>query len=143
MKAAIVIKSRKAPIVEITGEGSAAYVWFNRSAKWSRTITRKTWPVLNIDLDAADRVIGIEAVGYKDFSIDRILSEAGVVAPKSLLRQARYIHTHEAGSEKLSHRIAEESIELRAGRGSREKFLAALANVPDVPPAKKDVLAEG
>ena len=72
--------------------------------------------------------------------------------PDSLAKKAEQLAKREgvsldqfvtaAVSEKLSNRIAEESIERRAGRASREKFLAALANVPDVPPAKEDVLAE-
>ena len=90
------IRSKIPPVVEITGECSAAYVWFNRRSKFARTISLGTWPVLNIDLDETDAVIGIEAIGYKKFSIKRLLAEAGVEAPPGLIRRTRYVHTTES-----------------------------------------------
>lgn len=45
-----------------------------------------------------------------------------------------------AVAEKLSALLTEESLEKRASRGSRERFLAVLAKVPDVPPEPGDEL---
>lgn len=43
-----------------------------------------------------------------------------------------------AVAEKLAALMTEEYLEKRARRGSREKFLAVLAKVPDVPPEPGD-----
>ena len=45
-----------------------------------------------------------------------------------------------AVSEKISAWMAEDVIERRAKRASREKFLAALAEAPDLPPDDNDRL---
>jgi hypothetical protein len=45
-----------------------------------------------------------------------------------------------AVSEKLSCSVAEDSLEQRAARGSREQFRAALGQVPDIPSEKSDGL---
>ena len=45
-----------------------------------------------------------------------------------------------AVAEKLAALMTEEYLEKRAKRGSREKFLAVLAKVPDVPPDPGDEL---
>ncbi len=45
-----------------------------------------------------------------------------------------------AVAEKLAALATEEVLEARARRGSRERFEAALAKVPDVPPAPEDRL---
>ena len=45
-----------------------------------------------------------------------------------------------AVAEKLAALMTEEYLEKRARRGSREKFLAVLAKVPDVPPEPGDEL---
>lgn len=46
-------------------------------------------------------------------------------------------------AEKLSALMTVEYLEARAKRGSREKFLAAMAKVPDVEPARWDRLPRG
>ncbi|HWN42868.1 MAG TPA: YlcI/YnfO family protein [Thermoanaerobaculia bacterium] len=45
-----------------------------------------------------------------------------------------------AVAEKLAALMTEEYLENRAKRGSRERFLAVLAKVPDVPPESGDEL---
>jgi hypothetical protein len=45
-----------------------------------------------------------------------------------------------AVAEKLAALMTEEYLEKRAKRGSRDKFLAVLAKVPDVPPEPGDEL---
>lgn len=47
-----------------------------------------------------------------------------------------------AVAEKLAALAAEDILEARARRGSRERFEAVLAKVPDVPPAPEDRLDE-
>jgi hypothetical protein len=45
-----------------------------------------------------------------------------------------------AVAEKLSALMTEDYLEKRAQRGSREKFLAVLAKVPDAPPEPGDAV---
>ena len=45
-----------------------------------------------------------------------------------------------AVAEKLAALMTEEYLEKRAKRGSRDKFLAVIAKVPDVPPEPGDEL---
>jgi hypothetical protein len=91
-KYSFTVLTKETPIVEISGEGSCTYVWFNRSAKYAKTVTKSTWPVLNIDLAENDEVIGIEAVGIKEFTLRRMLQQAGVKVPEKMINDARYIH---------------------------------------------------
>ncbi len=46
-------------------------------------------------------------------------------------------------AEKVEALTGEEYFRLRAARGNREKFLAAMAKVPNVPPIPPDVPAKG
>ena len=71
-----------------------------------------------------------------------------IVIPDSLLKQIRDLAEKEgitvdqfissAAAEKASAWTTIEYLNERARRGSREKFLSALNNVPDIEPAKKD-----
>ncbi|MGH8021858.1 MAG: hypothetical protein ACREIA_26960 [Opitutaceae bacterium] len=86
------IRPRHAPVVEITGEGSATYIWFNRTGKHARTIEISKWPVLLVDLDARGEVIGVETAGFREFTINAVLKKAGLKAPADLLKRTRYVH---------------------------------------------------
>jgi hypothetical protein len=67
---------------------------------------------------------------------DSLAKKAGELAERDGVSLDQFIST--AVSEKLSGWIAEGNIEQRAARASREKFLDALGQVPDVPPAEND-----
>jgi hypothetical protein len=69
---------------------------------------------------------------------DSLAKKAGELAERDGMSLDQFIST--AVSEKLSGWIAEGNIEQRAARASREKFLDALGQVPDVPPAENDRL---
>jgi len=60
---------------------------------------------------------------------DSLAKKAGELAKREGVSLDQFVTA--AVSEKLSNRIGKDSIEFRAARASREKFLAALANVPD------------
>ncbi len=76
------------------------------------------------------------------------MSALSLRLPNSLHRRARELAEREgisinqliatALAEKMSALMTEEYLEQRARRGSREKFLAALAKVPDVEPEPYD-----
>ena len=90
-KHSLTIPAKAAPVVEITGEGSAAYIWFNRGAKYARTITKSNWPVLAIDVAEDGSVIGVESIGFKEITMRHILEKAGLKAPASLENRAKYV----------------------------------------------------
>lgn len=59
-------------VIEIDPTCHAAYIRF-KAAKVHRTISEtKPGPVMSIDLDKNGRVVGIELVGVKEFSIAAI-----------------------------------------------------------------------
>lgn len=69
---------------------------------------------------------------------DSILKKAGEFAAKDGVSLDQFVSL--AVAEKLSAWLADDYMEQRASRASREKFDAALAQVPDVPPVNGDEL---
>lgn len=78
------------------------------------------------------------------------MSTMSLRLPASLHEQARELAKREgisvnqlittALAEKMSALMTEDYLEARAARGSREKFEAVLAKVPDVEPEERDRL---
>lgn len=76
------------------------------------------------------------------------MSTISLRLPESLHARVRAVAEREGVSinqlittalaEKLSALLTEDYLAERAARGSREKFLRALAHVPDVPPDEAD-----
>jgi hypothetical protein len=79
------------------------------------------------------------------------MSALSLRLPNSLHERARELARREGVSinqlvsaalaEKMSALLTEEYLETRARRGSRARYLAALAQVPDVEPDPADILA--
>ena len=69
---------------------------------------------------------------------DSVLKKAGELAAKDGVSLDQFVST--AVAEKLSGWLTEDDLNLRAQRASREKFDAALAQVPNVPPVPGDEL---
>lgn len=67
---------------------------------------------------------------------DSILKQARELAERDGVSLDQFVST--AVAEKASAWLSEDFIAERASRASREKFDAALAQVPDVPPQKGD-----
>lgn len=85
------IRTKIAPVVQLTGEGRSVYVRFQPGRKVCRTVTRSEWPLVNVDLAADDSVVGVEAVGMQEFTVMHVLDAARVHAPKWLLSRTRYL----------------------------------------------------
>lgn len=78
------------------------------------------------------------------------MSTLSLRLPESLHRQIRVLAKREgvsinqflatAASEKIAALMTEEYLEKRAKRGSRDKFWAVLAKVPDSAPVPEDTL---
>ncbi len=86
------VSTSTAPVVKLTGEGSSVYVYFQPGVKIARTVNKSTWPVVNIDLAADGSVVGVEAVGLPEFTLQYVLDQAGLKVPVSVAKQARYLH---------------------------------------------------
>lgn len=68
-----VIRNPKAPVVEVDTEAMAVYIRFSNK-KVARTIPRESNAmIIAVDLDSAGEVIGIEAVGIKEFGITKLV----------------------------------------------------------------------
>ena len=69
---------------------------------------------------------------------DSVARKAGELAAKDGVSFDQFIST--AVSEKISGWLTEDDLDQRARRANREKYNAALAQVPDAPPVPGDEL---
>jgi hypothetical protein len=90
-KPRFVARLSSAPRVEIDRECAGVYVRLKRGGKTSRTIVQNEWPHIAVDLDARGEVLGVEALGVKEFTVAPILRMAGVTVAPDVLRRARYL----------------------------------------------------
>ncbi len=86
----ITVESSEAPIIEYDHECAAVYVRFSNEPV-IRTIEREA-PEMNIaiDLDANNRVIGIDAVPVTEVCVSKLLKAARVQTPNIDYAEARY-----------------------------------------------------
>jgi uncharacterized protein YuzE len=85
------VKGLRAPSVEIDTQAAAVYVRFKK-AKVAKTVSHGgDLMQIAIDLDSNGEVVGIEAVGVKQFNIGPILEQARVQVPKGLIAMTRYV----------------------------------------------------
>jgi len=85
------VKSAGPPTVEVDTQAQAVYVRFKK-APVARTLTRPCDTMnIAVDLDSKGEVIGVEAIGMTEFSIQAILKKASVSAPNADFSRARYV----------------------------------------------------
>ena len=86
------VKSLKAPVVEIDTATESAYVRFS-SNRVARTVFRSEHqgPVVTIDFDEKENVVGIELIGVTEFGIQSLLHQAPVSVAPQLLDKVRYV----------------------------------------------------
>ena len=81
------------PTIEFDPAIDAWYVRF-RTAKVARTISEdKPGPVVAVDLDASNRVIGLEIIGVREFSIRWLRKAAPFDLSGFDLEGAKFVHT--------------------------------------------------
>ena len=90
-KPTFVAKLSIAPQVEIDRECAGVYVRLRKGGKASRTVVQNDWPHIAVDLDARGEVLGVEALGVKEFTIAPLLRLAGVTVAPGVLSRARYL----------------------------------------------------
>lgn len=86
----LVVRTTYPPVVELDADAGAVYVRFKR-ARVARTVSRPARSMhLAVDLDARNEVIGIEAIGFDEFRLAKLLRLADVEAPRVDLAEARF-----------------------------------------------------
>jgi uncharacterized protein YuzE len=85
------VRAATPPIIEVDSQAEAIYIRFKKTAV-AKTVSRPCQSMhLAVDLDSDGDVIGIEAVGVKQFTMQSILKKASVDAPDIDYSRARYI----------------------------------------------------
>ena len=89
-----VVHNTTPPIIEVDTEAAAIYVRFKHT-KVAKTVSRPSSSmILAIDLDLKNEVVGIEAVGVKEFGIriiQRLIQKAEVKIPNFDFSKTRYV----------------------------------------------------
>ncbi len=90
----ITLNRNTPPVVELDSAAMAAYIRFSRR-KVSRTeVLDSRKSTVTVDYDSAGDLIGIELIGVKEFTLDRLLEASGIVLEHRSLeavQPARYI----------------------------------------------------
>ncbi len=72
-------------------DAGAAYVRF-QNAKVARTVRHNSkWPVVTLDLNARNEVIGVEFVGVKRFDLAYLLKQIQLKVPAGMVARASYV----------------------------------------------------
>jgi uncharacterized protein YuzE len=87
----ITIQSSTPPVIELDPSVSAWYIRFSR-AKVVKTLSEdKPGPVVTIDLDARGKVVGVEIIGVREFSLKMLIKLARIEAPNVDFQRARFV----------------------------------------------------
>ena len=85
------VQSATPPTLEIDTQASSVYVRFKRAVVAKTISNESKFAHFAVDLNSRNEVIGIEAVGVREFSLTAILRRAKVTAPRLDVSKARYI----------------------------------------------------
>src|ERR1700722_5618107 len=92
----LVVKSSKPPVVEFDPEAWAIYVRFS-NRKVAETLERAgSDVVLTVDLDRSGGVVGVEAIGFTEFTLAQLLKAANVQTEGIDFSRARFRGTPRA-----------------------------------------------
>jgi len=87
----LMVRGTIPPIVELDTESSCAYIRFSW-AKVAKTVQRSfSGPLVAIDYDQSNGVVGVELVGVIEVSIARLLAIAKVKPSGVDLNKTRYV----------------------------------------------------
>lgn len=75
------------PVVEIDTEAGAAYIRISHEPVAETQLVRDDEIVVTRDLDAKGKVVGIEIVGIREFTLDKLLEYARI--PSHVLDASR------------------------------------------------------
>lgn len=87
------VQSIEAPVVEIDSAARAVYIRFKK-AKVAKTISPETsGPIVAVDLDRNENVIGVELIGVREFSLTMLLRKLPFLQADVPVEKARYVPT--------------------------------------------------
>jgi hypothetical protein len=86
-----IVASSRPPIVEIDTEATATYVRFGRGKVARTEPYGGADSFVMVDFDRHNRVLGIELIGKKEFSIFHLLRNIPVQIDDSILNRTRYV----------------------------------------------------
>jgi uncharacterized protein YuzE len=96
----------KPPTIEFDPSIDAWYVRF-RTARVAKTISEdKPGPVVAVDLDASNRVIGLEIIGVREFSIRWLRETAPFDLSGFDLEGAKFVHPGPRQTRQVATRLA-------------------------------------
>jgi|SRR5690349_17482986 uncharacterized protein YuzE len=74
----IFIPEKASPVVEIDTEAGAAYIRFSNEPIFKTLLLRDDEIVATVDIDSKGVPVGIEVVGTTEFTLDKLLEDAGI-----------------------------------------------------------------
>jgi uncharacterized protein YuzE len=86
-----IVASSRPPIVEIDTEATATYVRFGRGKVARTEPYGGTDSFVMVDFDRQNRVLGIELIGKKEFSIVHLLRDFPMQIDEAVLSRTRYV----------------------------------------------------
>lgn len=97
----LLVRSEKPPVVEFDPLCGAVYVRFSKKAVFKTLERDADAMIVTVDVDKSGGVVGIEAIGFDEFSMSGILQKARVRADHVDFGKARF-----RGTPKFSARHA-------------------------------------
>jgi uncharacterized protein YuzE len=86
----LLVESPKPPVIELDVECGAIYVRF-RDRKVAKTFERSSdTMIVTIDVDRSGEVVGIEGLGFNEFTLSGLLKAANVGADNVDFSKARF-----------------------------------------------------
>jgi uncharacterized protein YuzE len=74
----IFMPDKAMPVVEIDIEASAAYIRFSSRPIIRTIVIRDDEIVATVDVDGQGEAVGVEVVGTTEFTLDKLLEDAGI-----------------------------------------------------------------
>jgi hypothetical protein len=85
------VKASSKPVVELDSANHAAYVRFSKKAVAKTLVENESWPLVTVDIDADQNVVGVELVGVKEFTIQKMIAKTSLRVPAKVLERASYV----------------------------------------------------
>jgi uncharacterized protein YuzE len=85
-----IVKSTSPPSIEVDSQALAVYVRFKRAAVVKTIPQESKHMAVAVDLDSRGEVVGIEAVGIRQFTLHMLLKLASVKVPNMDFSRAQY-----------------------------------------------------
>jgi uncharacterized protein YuzE len=87
------VQSKSTPVITIDNEAIATYVKFGDGKIVQTSETHcDLGGVITVDLDRHTHVVGVEAIGGREISLQNLLQKTKVEAPKVNLSEVRFSH---------------------------------------------------